>query len=89
MKKLVYVEWVDACSPGSTSWMNEDDVEDFSKNPWVIQDSGFVFSETKQYLILYGGNSKENEEYETYYHRIIKIPKACIIKRIDLTRHIK
>ena len=85
--KLLYVEWQDACS--NDKWMNEDEVEHWvHSEPYIVKQTGFIFSETDKVLILFNG-IYDSEEYVKQYHQLIKIPKAWIRRRINLTKHIK
>lgn len=86
--KAVYVEWIDSCLPNESVWQTVSYVEELKDAEFIINEIGFIYHESKKYLMIVGGHSKENEGYETIYHRVLKIPKACIIKRIDLTNHI-
>ena len=86
--KLIYIEWEDCCANGS--WMDE---EEFSKwtnsDRYIIKQTGFVYKETKEHLILFSGFHDENGDYKGQYHHCLRIPKTWIRKRIDLTKHIK
>ena len=85
--KLIYIEWEDACS--SDAWMSEDGVSKWADlGRYIVKQVGFIYKETNELLILYGGY-QEFEDYQLQYHQLIKIPKGWIRKRINLTKYIK
>lgn len=89
-RKLLYVKWIDAAGPNETGWKFDSDVQEFFDPPYVIQEVGFLFAENKDYICLVGGYYyNEDEDWDGCCHRVLKIPKGTIIKKIDLTRHIK
>ena len=88
-RKLLYIRWIDAASPTDAGWQSDIDIEEFAKTPYEIEDVGFVFSEDKHYITLIGGHSMPDEAFEGACHRVMKIPKAVIRKKVDLTRYIR
>ena len=86
-KKLIYVEWLDSYNFSEAIWKTEEDMNEFVKEPFIIVDVGFLYAEDKDYLTLVGGHTKEGMEWTETYHREIKIPRACIKKRVYL--HLK
>ena len=85
--KLIYIEWEDACS--NDTWMDEHSAIEWSNaGRYVVKQTGFVFKENKQHLILYGG-FHEHDGYQSQYHQMIKIPKGWIRRRVNLTKYIK
>jgi len=89
-RKLVYVEWVDAVGPADSGWMDDEQLLEMLGREMLIQDCGFVIDDNKEYLSLVAGLSEEpkDSEWNNHYHRLIRIPKACIRKRKDLSRFI-
>lgn len=87
--KLVFVEWVDCSGSIDTAWRNDTYMDTFVEKDERIYDVGFVYHEDKESLVLVGGYSIPQDTYETVYHREVKIPKAVIKRRLDLSRHIK
>lgn len=87
--KLIYLEWVDSTAPAQSGWLTESEIDEFADGDFKILDLGFVYKETDEYVLLVGGCSKEEDGFERLYHRGIKIPKCAIIKRVDMSRHIK
>jgi hypothetical protein len=85
--KLVYIEWVDCSSPADSSWRNAASMENFCQKNELIYDVGFVYHEDKEFIVIVGGYAEEDEKYEGYYHRELKIPKAVIKKIVNLTGH--
>ena len=88
-KKLLYIKWIDAASPCDTGWQQDEDMAEFVDPAFLIEDVGWVYKESKDYIVLVGGKSQFNVEYSGCFHRIIKIPKAVVKQKIDLTRHVK
>lgn len=88
-RKLLYVQWVDALSPTDCGWLGEDYLLEWTSKQLTVEDTGWVLEENKCYLCLVGGKYTDDCEFTPNYHRIVKIPKACILKKIDLTKHIK
>lgn len=88
--KLLYVKWIDAVAPSECLWMDDALVQEHLGREMLIEDVGFVLDETKDYLTLVAGLSKEPEDsdWSSIYHRMIRIPIACIKKKRDLTRFI-
>ena len=79
--KILYVEWVDSHAPSDASWHNEEEVEEWMKNEFIIKDVGFLLKETKDAVYLVGGKHDDNDTYQIHYHREISIPKSAIRKR--------
>ena len=87
VKKLIYIEWEDACA--NDKWMDEHEATEWANaDRYIVKQSGFIFKETKEHIILYGGYHNE-DGYQGQFHQMIKIPKGWIRKRINLTKHIK
>jgi len=87
-KKLMYVIWVDSVSPRDCGWMSDEELEEFSKDRFLIEDVGWLQYENKEYICLVGGMGM-NQDVLNISHRVVMIPKCSIIKKINLTRHIK
>jgi hypothetical protein len=87
--KLIYIRWCDACSD-TTGWKNlEDAIEWANGVRWLVETTGWVIKETKEYILLAqqrGDWTLENPTYQ--YANFMKIPKTWIKLRIDLSKHI-
>jgi hypothetical protein len=81
--KLVYIEWIDAIQDSDTDWLNEELTDEFfERDDNVVRETGFIWSEDKEYIYLVG-------KYMPGLNRTLssnrsKIPKNWIINRIDL-----
>ena len=71
---LVYVEWLDSLSLTRSGWKRYEDMQDFAESPFLIRDVGFLFTKTKDYITLVGGETKEEGGWVITYHRELKIP---------------
>lgn len=90
--KLLYIKWIDAVAPTCSVWMGKSEVEEHLGAEMVVEEVGFVVDDKdKDYISLVAGYSCEldESEFEPIYHRLIRIPRVCIRKKIDLTRHIR
>ena len=87
VKKLIYIEWGDAFS--KDCWQTAEELDEWKEQKFIVKQSGFVYAETKEYIILVGGINPLDKNNEEQYKQCIKIPKSWIGKRIDLTKHIK
>ena len=89
--KLVYLKWVDAAGPSESGWLNDEELLDHLGHELQIEEVGWIVQEDKEYICLVSGCAKEPEgsEWNSIYHHLIKIPRACIRKKVDLTKHIK
>ena len=86
---LYYIKWIDAVSPADNSWHNENDLDPYKKEYDITKDVGFFLFEDKMTVFIAGGCSFEGSAFfNKNYHRELQIPKGCIIKIKDLTRHI-
>ena len=86
-KKLYYIKWIDSMSPTESGWMGDDEIDECMGVDLYIEDVGFLYKEDKKYLTIVGGQSL-NEDVGNICHRVVKIPKVCIEKKIDLTRYL-
>lgn len=81
--KLIYLEWEDAIS--QASWCTKDELDDFSSEVALIRQVGWIYKETKKYLILVGRLDDRNEgEEKNGYGMLQKIPKTWIRKRKEI-----
>lgn len=85
--KLVYVEWEDAYS--RDSWQTSHDLDLWRDQRFMVQQSGFVYFEDRDCMILTGGINPGDEHGEIQYKQAIKIPRSWISVRVDLTKYIK
>jgi hypothetical protein len=86
--KAVYIEWIDSFSLSGSSWKDEADIQGLKEGILIIREIGFVVDDNENYITLVGGYDQEGCNWEPTYHRDVKIPKGCIMKKIDLTRYI-
>jgi hypothetical protein len=78
--ELIYVEWVDTIGDPDSGWKNEEDSEEFfEREDNIVRETGFVFSEDKDYLYLIG-KYMPGRENNLSAHRT-KIPKRWILRR--------
>jgi|OpeIllAssembly_1097287.scaffolds.fasta_scaffold432025_4 hypothetical protein len=86
--KLLYVKWIDASGPETAGWMNDAELAEHLGRELLITDVGFLVHESKDYISLVSGMSKEPEgsDWSSVYHHLIKIPKVCIKTKRDLTK---
>lgn len=87
--KIEYIEWVDAMQ-NLEGWMDFDEAKQWAdSNQWIIHQVGFVMEENKDYILMCLKKTEDFENMPAMYGAIIKIPKPWIVKRIDLSKHIK
>ncbi len=87
--KLVYIKWQDAYS--NSGWLYGDAIKkwvDESYEGCIIEQVGWLYEENKKHIILVGRKDGLKDK-EQGIGQLQKIPKTWILKRIDLTRHIK
>ena len=85
--KLIYIEWCDAIEAQKT-WQSLDDLIKWADtNNWITHEVGYLLYESKEYILIANriGRYEDNLEYSG----VMKIPTTWIIKRIDLTKHVK
>lgn len=89
--KLLYVKWIDASGPAQGGWLDSSELEEHLEREMLIEDVGWVVKEDKDYLCLVSGCSIEPEDSEwcSIFHHLIKIPRPCIRRKVDLTKHLK
>ena len=83
MKTLQRVEviWDDAEDPADgKTWMDEEDVETFSKHNCTITSLGYLVSKTEKYVTLGGDWIAELK----HWGRVTKIPTGMIIEVKEL-----
>ena len=87
--KFVYIRWVDACSDAS-GWMElEDAIKWANGTKYLVETSGWILKENKEYLLIAQQRGDWSLEDPTYqYANLMRIPKTWIKLRIDLTKHI-
>lgn len=81
---LYYIEWTDSHSLAESGWKTMGQLEQYTDEPFVIRDVGFIIKETKHYICLVGGHNVDDEDVVICGHREIKIPIKCILKRVQL-----
>ena len=86
--KLIYLKWKDACS--NSGWFTKEEALKWAKDSiWVVEQVGWLLEENKEYIILIGRQDGDRDEKTRSLGMLQKIPKTWIVKRIDLTKHIK
>ena len=85
--KLIYVEWEDAYS--REGWQTGHELDLWAEQKFVVQQSGFVYAENKDYMILAGGLNPGDEYGEIQYKQTIKVPKSWISARVDITKYVE
>ena len=81
--RLIYLEWCDAVS-NTTDWQTKEDLENGgwdSDDVWIVKQVGWVYKETKKYILLVSQVKPSDIFTEEQYGHIQKIPKTWIIKR--------
>ena len=87
--KLEYIEWADAIE-NLDGWHDlEDALKWGDDDDWIVSQVGYVLKETKGYILLSSIKTNPSKGRAEQYSMLFKIPKPWIIKRIDLTKHIK
>jgi hypothetical protein len=80
---LIYIEWIDAIS-NNTSWLSEEEILKWTDTTdWVIQQTGFLIKETKEYMLI-ASRINPQEHGIKNLDGCIKIPKTWIRKRVVL-----
>ena len=85
--KLIYVEWEDAYS--REGWQTSHDLDMWKEHKFMVQQSGFVYDENKDYMIIAGGINPGDEVGELQFKQTIKIPSSWVGRRVDLTNYVK
>lgn len=85
--KLVYIEWMDACSAGH--WQTQEGLDDWVENASpIISQVGWVYKETPRFIVLVARHGTHiydgDNEIEKSYGLAQKIPKTWIRKRKEL-----
>lgn len=87
---LVYLEWADAINNHSNNWNTKEMVLEWAKqSDWSIRECGWLIEETKEYIVLAGSWKPEDDWTEEQFSLLKKIPKPWILKRVNLSKHIK
>lgn len=87
-KKLIYIEWDDAAN-GNPHWLTLEEVIEWAEEAeWLVKQTGWIVKETKEYILLSSGLQTADDYSKSNYLGAMRIPKCCIKKRIDLTKHI-
>ena len=87
--KLIYIEWEDAVS--QSGWHSKKDMEEWvSDDNICVKEVGWLYKETKKYIVLVGRLSpyKDHNKTDMDYGLLQKIPKTWIRKRKNLTMYI-
>lgn len=86
-EKLIYIEWCDAIEAQKV-WQSLEELKKWAdNNNWVTIEVGYLLYESKEYILIANRIAKYEDNLE--YSGVMKIPSPWIIKRIDLTKHIK
>jgi len=81
---LIYIEWCDAMTNESKSWINMVELMDWSDSlDWVIIQTGFLIKETPKYILL-AGQLNPQKGGDMMFGCPIKIPKTWILKRRNI-----
>lgn len=87
-KPFVYIRWTDACSD-CHGWKDEESAIEWANGvQWLVETSGWIIKETKEYILIAQQRGDWNERDDYQYANLMKIPKTWIKLRIDLTKHI-
>ncbi len=81
---FVMIRWCDAVS-SPEGWKYQDQYVEWANGiEWLVETTGWILRETKEYIMLAGqrGCLKDNE-YQ--YGMVMKIPKTWVKLRVDLT----
>lgn len=70
---IVYIQWVDSCSPSDSSWHKP---EELNLNPLACETVGIVVSEDEKQISVASCKMENGSIYG-----VITIPKVAIIKR--------
>lgn len=78
--KLVYIQWVDACS--NNSWFSDQEAREWAYGiDWVVEEVGWIIEETPDYILLGSRRVGENKNVHPTWGLLQKIPKPWILKR--------
>jgi len=81
MRKIVYIEWVDALS--EDNWYSEEDIDEWLKNgEESCRSIGWVVKENKKYIVIASLIGKEDTDSVSL---LMKIPKP-LIKKIKIIK---
>ena len=87
--KVEYIEWTDAIE-NLNGWHELDEALEWGReDDWIVREVGCVLKETKDYILMAVKKTKPSKGREAQYGQLFKIPKPWIVKRINLTKHIK
>lgn len=79
---LIYLEWEDAMS--RSSWIDDSDLEAWSKDGFYVCQVGWVLKETSKFIMLASRRNPESEWGQTQWGNIQRIPKTWIRNRRKL-----
>lgn len=81
--KLVYLEWEDASSDGTHSWMFESQLNHWLDNSdFIVATVGWIYREDDRTITLAATRKMpDKQNSETAYGEITRIPKGWIRKR--------
>ena len=78
---LIYIEWCDAMTNESRSWLSLGEMMDWSDSlDWVIMQTGFLVKETPKYILIVAQLNPQTGG-DVMFGCPTKIPKTWIRKR--------
>lgn len=83
-KSLIYIEWCDSISD-TPHWVTMDTAIEWANNEdWIIKQAAFLLQETDEFILI-ASQYNEQQETESRFSNLHKIPKTWIKKRVDLS----
>ncbi|AQW94781.1 hypothetical protein CMU89_00330 [Elizabethkingia anophelis] len=80
---LVYIEWEDSYSVPQ-QWHTEDEMTGIlADESFTVKQTGFVLKETDTFIVL-ANLLNELSLSEDQYSGLHRIPKGCLIKKVEL-----
>ena len=74
--RIERVVWVDSSSPSDSSWLQDDEIDEFFGHPLKCLTVGINVRESKKVLVLASSRSSFGQVYG-----VISIPKVAIVSR--------
>jgi UV DNA damage repair endonuclease len=88
LKKLYYLEWIDAYQDSGGGWKTLEDIDEWLEKwgDFVIKQCGWIIKETDKFIVLASEKHPTVDDSEEQYSLIQKIPKTWIKKKLILNK---
>lgn len=81
IRTLIYIEWHDAGT--HAGWLTPREAAEYGESPHLIQQAGFIVSETPRYLLLAASRLPESAWHKEKVGDVTRIPKTWIrVRRV-------